>query len=137
MTSSEARYAPPNEPSPYTLRVVLASMIALGTFGWVFLPSCISPTLVKANPSNRLACEGFKSCFVATVCTARESHQSYQLSLRSGSVLLTSCKWLRAGLLPPCPFTTRIRLKPCPYADRTMSSTAEHNVAARKLKLPG
>ena len=35
---------------------------------------------------------GFKPCFIATASTEAESHQSYQLSLRSGSVLLTSCK---------------------------------------------
>src|SRR5262245_2989427 len=102
MTSSDERYAPPKEPSSYTLRVVLASMITLGTFGGVFIPSGISPTMVKVNASNQLACDGFKSCFFATTSTDGESHQSYQLSLRSGSMLLTSCKWLRAGLLPPC-----------------------------------
>src|SRR5215510_8962803 len=137
MISSAARYAPPNEPFPYTRRVVSASMIALGTFGGVLIPSGISPMIVKENASNQLACAGFKLCFLATASTEAESHQSYQLSLRSLSVLLTSCKWLRAGLLPPCPFTTRMRLKPCPYAERTMSSTAEHNVAARRLKVPG
>src|ERR1041384_2289439 len=112
-------------------------MIALGTFGGLLIPSGISATIVKANASNQFACDVVKLCFRATVWTDGESHQSYQLSRRSGRVLLTSCKWLRAGLLPPCPFTTRIRLKPCPYAERTMSSTAEHNVAARRLKVPG
>src|SRR5512132_1828495 len=101
MTSSGARYAPPNEPSPYTWRAVFASMIALGTFGQVFVPSGISATRVKGKASSQLACEGFKLCLIATSSTEDESHQSYQLSRRSGSVLLTSCKWLRAGLLPP------------------------------------
>src|SRR5512133_668868 len=93
MTSSGARYAPPNEPSPYTLRAVFASMIALGTVGQVFVPSGISLTIVKENASSQLAWEGFRLCFIATAWTEEESHQSYQLSLRSGSVLLTSCKW--------------------------------------------
>src|ERR1041384_6671956 len=137
MTSSPARYAPPKEPSPYTLRVVFASIIALGTIGQSLDPAGISPTTVKENASNQLACEGFKLCFIAIAWTDAESHQSYQLSLRAGSVLLTSCKWLRTGLLPPCPFSTRIRLKPCPYAERTISSTAEQSVAARRLKVPG
>src|SRR5689334_22484254 len=97
MTACGARYAPPKEPSPYTLRAVFASMIALGTFGGVLIPSGISPTTVKANASNQLACEGFKLCFRATAWTEEDSHQSYQLSRRSSKVLLTSCRWLRAG----------------------------------------
>src|SRR5215203_42345 len=136
---SERWYVPPKDPSPSSSRTAAGprarnaarSSEAFGSAG-----SSTPASRVQEKFSIHEACAAGSISRTAAAASG-PIHQSWKIACAPSFAAIHSFAACRAGMLPPCPLTSRTRRKPCTKSESSSSRTTRRYVSALRLGLPG